>query len=132
MHRILRHQIVRFVIVGTINTGAAYAAYAILLYAGLPYAAASLGALVLGLLFSFRTQGALVFGNQDRRLFLRFAACWGAIYLLNTVLIGSLIRLGLDAYRAGALAIIPVTVFSYLTQKFLVFNVTGPPRANDP
>jgi putative flippase GtrA len=131
MHRLLRHQIVRFVIVGTINTGAAYAAYATLLYAGLPYAAASLGALVLGLLFSFRTQGALVFGNRDGRLFFRFAACWGAIYLLNTVLIGSLIRLGLDAYSAGALAIVPVTVFSYLTQKFLVFNVTGPPRAND-
>ena len=128
----LRHQIVRFLIVGTLNTCAAYAVYACLLYAGLPYAAASLGALVLGLLFSFRTQGALVFGNREGRLFFRFAACWGAIYLLNTLLIGALIRLGLSAYGAGALAIGPVTVFSYLTQKFLVFNVTDPPHSSDP
>jgi putative flippase GtrA len=132
MRVILRHQIVRFLIVGTLNTCVAYAAYACLLYAGLPYAAASLGALVLGLLFSFRTQGALVFGNRDGRLFFRFAACWGAIYLLNTLLIGSLILVGLNAYGAGALAMVPVTFFSYLMQKFLVFNVTSPPNANDP
>ena len=132
MRVILRHQIVRFLLVGTLNTCVAYAAYACLLYAGFPYAAASLGALVLGLLFSFRTQGALVFGNRDSRLFFRFAACWGAIYLLNTLVIGSLILIGFNAYGAGALAMVPVTLFSYLMQKFLVFNVTSPPSANDP
>jgi putative flippase GtrA len=128
----MRHQIVRFLVVGTLNTCIGYIIYACLLHAGLPYAAASLGALVLGILVSFRTQGALVFGNRDGRLIFRFAACWGVIYLVNTALIGSLIRLGLDAYYAGALAIVPVTVFSYLTQKLLVFKVTRPHTVNEP
>lgn len=130
MPRFLRYQFVRFLFVGTLNTAVGYAAYALLLYLGLPYAAASLGALLLGILFSFRTHGALVFGNRDGRLIFRFAACWGIIYLVNIALIGGLTGLGVSDYVAGALTMLPVALLSYLMQKFLVFEVPGADRAN--
>lgn len=131
MPLILRHQIVRFLLVGALNSSIGYAIYACLLRVGLPYAAASFGALVLGILVSFRTQGALVFGNRDYRLIFRFAACWGAIFVLNTLFIGWLIGRGLGPYFAGALALIPIATFSYLTQKFLVFKTANPSRTHD-
>ena len=120
---LLRNQFVRFLIVGGVNTGFSYAVYACLLYAGLPYVAANFGALVAGTLFSFRTQGRFVFGNIDGRLFARFAACWCAIFLVNIALIRLLIALGLNAYWAGALAMVPITLISFVSQKFLVFPV---------
>ena len=131
MHLILRHQIVRFLLVGALNSSIGYAIYACLLRVGLPYAAASLGALVLGILVSFRTQGALVFGNRDYRLIFRFAACWGAIFVLNTLFIGWLIGRGLGPYFAGAIALVPIATFSYLTQKFVVFKTANPSRTHD-
>ena len=123
---LLRNQFVRFLIVGGVNTAFSYAVYACLLYAGLPYVAANFGALVAGTLFSFRTQGRFVFGNRDGRLIVRFAACWCAIFLVNITLIRLLIALGFNAYWAGALAMIPVTLLSFVMQKFLVFSVSRP------
>ena len=130
MPRFLKFQFVRFLFVGTLNTIVGYAAYALLLYLGLPYAAASFGALLLGILFSFRTHGSLVFGNRDGRLIFRFAACWGIIYLVNIALIGGLTRLGLSDYVAGALTMLPVALLSYLMQKFLVFEAAGTHRTS--
>jgi len=128
--RFLRLQFVRFLFVGTLNTVVGYTVYALLLYLGLPYAAASLGALLLGILFSFRTHGALVFGNRDSGLIFRFASCWGIIYLANIALIAGLRQLGLTDYVAGAITMLPVALLSYLMQKFLVFEATGAGRAN--
>ena len=123
-------RLLRFVIVGGVNTAFSYAVYAALLFLGLPYPAASLCALVAGILFSFKTQGTLVFRNSHNRLFPRFVAAWSLIYVANVFLIWSLRALGLDAYLAGALAIAPTTALSYLTQRFLVFRPSDvPPRS---
>ncbi len=127
------NQFIRFLIVGGVNTAFSYAVYACLLYTGLPYVIANFGALVAGTVFSFRTQGRFVFGNQDARLIVRFAACWIAIFAVNIVLIRLLLFLGLNAYWAGAWAMIPVTLLSFFIQKFVVFSAsrrTGsePPR----
>lgn len=129
MRTVLNIQFVRFVLIGALNTGFSYTMYATFLYFGLGYVTANLGALLLGILFSFRTQGNLVFGNRDVRLIVRFAACWGAIWLANISLISVLIHASLSAYWAGALALVPITVASYLVQKFVVF---GASRAIDP
>jgi len=109
------------VIVGCLNTGFSYGVYALLLWVGLAFVWANAGALLLGILFSFRTQGRLVFGNRDNRRIIRFALCWGLIWLLNISLIAGFIRLGMNAYAAGALALVPATGLSYLVQKFFVF-----------
>jgi putative flippase GtrA len=113
---------VRFLVVGGFNTAFSYTIYVIALYAGLPYALANLCALLLGILFSFRTQGALVFGNRDGSLIWRFAAAWGVIYGFNICLIGLLVRAGLNAYVAGAVALPFTSVLSYVIQKRVVFG----------
>jgi len=99
-----------------------YGLYALLMFAGLNYAAAGLGSLLAGVLLSFKTQGALVFGNTDNRLLWRFALCWFAIYLLHVLLIGKFIALGVDKFVAGLLPIPCTMTLSYLTQRFLVFG----------
>ena len=126
MRNLLTLEFVRFLLVGVLNTAFSYGVYASLLYVGLPYVVANLGALLLGIAFSFRTQGRLVFGNSSGRLLQRFAACWGAIWLVNVLLIALLVRAGLSAYAAGAVALVPSTVFSYFVQKILVFGGSRP------
>jgi putative flippase GtrA len=118
---LFKRQFFRFLVVGALNTAFSYTVYATLLYLSVPYVLANLGALMLGVLFSFRTQGQLVFGNTDGRLIGRFALVWGVVFLINITIIGVLSKLGLNYYAAGAVAMVPVTLLSYLFQRLLVF-----------
>jgi len=120
-----QHRWLRFLVVGGMNTAFGYGVYAFLVFLGVNFAVSNLCALVLGILFSFHTQGALVFRNSESGLFLRYVAMWSLLYLSNTVLIGSLIKLGADAYSAGALAIIPNTLLSFFLQKRFIFSSTS-------
>lgn len=122
----LHHQFLRFVLVGCVNTGFSYGLYAFFLWLGLNFALANLLAFSISILFSFSTQSRLVFGNHDWRLLLRFVLVWCAIYLFNIGLIALLMRMQMSAYLAGALALVPVTLLSYLLQKLVVF---GPSRS---
>jgi len=119
-----QHRWLRFLIVGGINTGFGYGMYAGLVYLGVNFAVSNLCSLILGILFSFRTQGALVFKNSERGLFFRYVAMWGLLYLSNTMMIAALMKLGVDAYTAGALAIVPTAAISFFLQKYFVFSVT--------
>jgi putative flippase GtrA len=117
-----RHRLVRFLLVGLVNTAFSYGVYALMLYFGLNYAAASLIALVLGILFSFRTQGTFVFYNSDKSRFGRFVLAWSAVYICNVAFIRTMLALGLGAYVAGALALPITTLLSYVIQKHFVFH----------
>ena len=117
-----RSRILRFLIVGGVSTGFSYGVYALLLLAGLNYAVANFAALVAGILFSFKTQGTLVFENADNRLLGRFVVCWVAIYLVNVTFIRRMMDIGIDRYTAGALAIPGIAALSYVTQRFFVFR----------
>jgi len=122
MRKILNLQFIRFLAVGVLNTAFSYGLYAGMIWLGLPYVAANFLATALGILFSFRTQGQLVFGNRDPRLIVRFSIGWLLIWIFNILLIGLLIRHGLDAYWAGGIALIPTTLASYVVQKLFVFR----------
>lgn len=115
-------QFFRFVAIGIVNTAFSYGIYAIFLFIGLNYAVANLLALLVGILFSFKTQGRFVFRNSDNRLFGRFLLSWAAIYLVAIFIIGQLISYGLNAYVAGALALPFTTALSYFSQKYFVFS----------
>lgn len=117
-----QHRWLRFLVVGGINTGFGYGVYAFLVYLGVNFAISNLCSLVLGILFSFRTQGALVFKNSERGLFFRYVAMWGLLYLSNTLMIAGLMKFGVNAYTAGALAIIPTAAISFFLQKYFVFS----------
>lgn len=113
---------IRFVLVGLLNTTFSYLIYALLLFLGLGYQLANFLALVVGILFSFRTQGHLVFNNPDNRLLGRFILSWTLIYLCTIALIGRVMTLGLDAYSAGALSLPFSVVLSYVAQRYFVFS----------
>lgn len=123
MSNLLNIPFARYVLVGVINTAFSYLIYAGLLFVGFHYAFANFLALVLGIIFSFRMQGRFVFGNTDISLAGRFLLGWGLIYIVSVLLIGSMIRLGLDGYSAGALALPFTTVLSYFVQKNFVFRL---------
>lgn len=121
----LRAQAVRFLVVGALNTAFSYCVYAALLMVGFGFVTANFGALVLGIFFSFRTQGALVFGNREWRRLARFVPVWGCIFVFNIGIIALLTRAGLNEYLAGAVALLPVTALSFMLQKFFVFPLPG-------
>ena len=117
-----RHRWLRFLVMGGINTGFSYGVYALLVYCGLNYAVSNLCSLILGILFSFRTQAAFVFQQGGQGLFMRYVMVWTILYLSNIAMIGSMMRIGANAYTAGALAIVPTAVLSYFLQKSFVFS----------
>jgi len=112
----------RFLVIGLFNTGVAYGLYAFFLYLGLTYVFANFLALVVGIAVSFKTQGMFAFRNADNRLFLRFVTFWGIIYLVNIGLIGAFLKLGLNAYFAGAVAVPLTAALSFVVQNYLVFR----------
>lgn len=112
----------RFVLVGVLNTAFSYSIYAALLFVGLGYQSANFLALVVGILFSFKTQGHFVFFNPDNRRLGRFVLSWAVIYLCTIAVIGQIIGLGFDPYSAGALSLPFSVALSYLLQKYFVFR----------
>ena len=122
-------QLIRFVVVGILNTSVSYFIYAAFLLSGLGYQLANLFALLVGILFSFKTQGHLVFNNTNNRLLGRFVVSWALIYGCVITLIGQIMNLGLDAYVAGALALPFSVVLSYLAQKYFVFRQATPDKS---
>ncbi|MBU3897501.1 MAG: GtrA family protein [Gammaproteobacteria bacterium] len=104
-----------------------YLIYALLLSVGLRYQMANLIALVIGILFSFKTQGHLVFNNRNNRLLGRFILSWTVIYVCVIFMIGRIIALGFDAYAAGALVLPFSAALSYVIQKYFVFKGSSQP-----
>ena len=122
LRRLLDRQGVRFLAVGMLNTGFSYSVYAFFVWLGLSYVLANLLSLLAGIMFSFRTQGKLVFGNGDVRLFGKYVVVWLLIFLVNISCIRAALSLGANAYLAGALALLPTVALSYVLQKFVVFR----------
>lgn len=118
----IRTYTIRFILVGALNTFFSYLIYAGLLFSGFDYKISNLLTLILGILFSFKTQGYFVFNNSDNRLFGRFVLSWIFIYLCVTAVIGEIINFGYDAYWAGAMALPVSVVLSYLAQRYFVFR----------
>jgi putative flippase GtrA len=115
-------QQVRFVFVGVLNTAFSYSIYAFFLFVGVNYQLSNFLALVFGILFSFKTQGSLVFNNSNNKLLGRFVLSWVIIYLGTISVISQFMTLGLNAYWAGALALPFSVALSYVTQKYFVFR----------
>ena len=119
---------IRFVLIGVVNTAFSFGLYLLFVYLGLHFATANLLATLAGIVFSFRMQGSLVFDNKSWKPLLRFVPVWTLIYLLNVALIAALTALGMNAYAAGAAALLPTVAMSYFMQKRFVFG--REPRAN--
>lgn len=118
----MNNHYIRFIIVGLVNTSFSFFIYSFFLFFGAGYQFANLMALILGIIFSFKTQGRFVFFNQDNRLIVRFVISWAAIYFCTISIIGWMVSFGFNAYIAGALSLPFSVCLSYLAQKFYVFR----------
>lgn len=117
-----RYLLARYLVVGVLNTATGYLLYVFFLYLGFEYRIANLFALIIGIGFSFKTQGVLVFRNSDNGLIFRYLACWTLIYFSNIYVIGKIIQFGLSEYAAGALATPINVLLSYVIQKYVIFR----------
>jgi putative flippase GtrA len=119
---LLSSRIVKFGLVGILNAAFGYGCYLTLLVLGCSYPTAWGGALCISLVFSFVMSGKLIFGTAEPSRFILFVAAWGLIYVMNIILIGLLLPLGLGE-RITPLLMIPInTVASYFVQLFVVFR----------
>ncbi|MBL8018088.1 MAG: GtrA family protein [Leptospirales bacterium] len=114
-----------FLIVGGINTVFGYLVFALLTLTGLHYSLAAFLATVIGVIFNFFTTGRIVFENRSPALIFRFFLGYGVYYVLYVISIGLLKHFGLDSLVAAAIALPPLSVVSYLLNKYFVF-----PQAN--
>ena len=122
--------VLRFLLVGAGNTALSFALYAALVLAGLHYAAANLVALIAGIAVSYLTNGAVVFRGLGRASFLRYVACWAAIYLVQVAVIaataaalGPRLPGGVAPEIAGGVAALAVAVpLSFVLQRRFVFR----------
>jgi putative flippase GtrA len=119
---VLALQFVKFIAVGLINTLFGYSLYALFVYLGLSYPYALLLATVIGVFFNFQTIGRLVFQSKNVGLIGKFFSVYALTFCVNLLLIKLLLPLGINAYSAGAIALIPTTLLSFLLNKFFVFK----------
>ena len=118
-------RLLRFVVVGVFNTAVGYTIYVLMLWVGLNYAVAAAVGTVLGMLFNFKSTGWLVFGSSENRLLLRFMAVYGVVYLVNVLALTALTSMGLSAYSAGLVTLLPAALLSYVLNKTLVFRAVA-------
>ena len=113
---------IRFILVGGLNTAFGY-----LLFAGLtrlgwrdvfavPLAAAA------AIAFNFVTYGKIVFESLDRRNLPRFVLGYLGIFVCNVAGLRTLARLGVGAYVAQAVLVIPLAILSYVLNDRWVFH----------
>ena len=122
LHLFMRAQFLRFLIVGGINTAFAYGVFSLGLFIGLHYAVASLTSIILGMFFSFFTQGKLVFKSNKPEELLKFLGVATVMYLVHAGLLKVASTFGIDLYLAGAVLTVPLALLSYVLNKHLVFR----------
>jgi putative flippase GtrA len=120
--KLLSSQVIRYGFVGIFNTVFSYGLYAFILCLGYRFEIASLVSIMAGIVFSFITQGFVVFKGVGVVSFVRYLVTWCGLYFLNIWLIQLLINIPLDAYLAGALATVPVVLLAYFVMKYFVFQ----------
>ncbi len=113
---------VRFVLVGIMNSAFGYGCFALFMYLGLHYTAALFLATIVGVLFNFKSTGALVFGSRENRLIFRFIGCYAIVYLVNIAGIKAFSSQGVAPYISGAILIVPMAVLAFALNKRFVFN----------
>jgi len=121
--KLLSSEFIRYGCVAMLNTIFSYSTYSLLIFLDFRYQIASLASIVLGILFSFVTQGTLVFKVFSVTSFTRFIGVWSGLYLLNVWLIGEIQKFSLNLYFAGALANLPIALIGYFLVKHLVFSL---------
>lgn len=126
---LLASRFARFLCVGGLNTLFGYGLFVLALRLDAGIMPALVSATALGMLFNFQTSRRLVFGAGRRGRLTVFVAVQGAALAINALALHLLVRLGIPAWLAQALLILPMAAASYVAQRHLVFadNLFTPP-----
>jgi len=123
---------IKFLLVGGLNTLFGYGMFVFFRALGLHFVLATLCAHICGVLFNFKTTGALVFKSRDNRLIVRFFLVYLVVYFFNIGGIWLFREAGCNDYLAGFLVLIPQAVFSFLLMRRFVFAFGKDTQAESP
>jgi putative flippase GtrA len=115
-------QAMRFVVTGGVNTAFGYGIYAACIYLGAGYAIASGVSIVCGVLFSYRTTSAMVFGRDYRGSLARYIGSYVIVYAFSVLILRTMDTFSVNPYLAGVLAAPPCAVLSFALLKLFVFR----------
>ncbi|HEY3074817.1 MAG TPA: GtrA family protein [Burkholderiales bacterium] len=115
-------QATRFLFTGGINTAFGYGVYAACIYLGAGYAIASGVSIVCGVLFSYKTTSAVVFGRGYHGSLARYLGSYVIVYAFSVLILKTMDGYGINAYLAGVLAAPPSAVLSFALLKLFVFR----------
>lgn len=118
-------QKLRFLLVGGYNTVFSYALYALFIYIGITAQLALFLSFLLSSINSYITQKFYVFNTKGNYLseYVKCLFTWFGSYLINAILLETLMRLmHLNPYLAEFIALVLITVYSYIALKYFAFK----------
>jgi putative flippase GtrA len=90
-----KRQAIKFLIAGIINTLFGYSLYAILIFFGVSFSLALLFSTIAGVIFNFFSFSYMAFsGIRSGWIFLRFVFSYLIVYLVNAIMLMTLISYG--------------------------------------
>lgn len=113
---------IKFLFVGVLNTLFGYGIFSLFIFLKLYYPIAALLAMVIGIIFNFKTTGTLVFKNKENSLLPKFFGVYGIGYLVNIGLLAIFDYFKFSMYVAQAIIILPMALLSFCLMKYFVFN----------
>lgn len=121
----LDRKFIKFLFVGALNTAFAYCIYALLITLKVHHDLALSLQYVIGVMWNFKTTGAIVFKNNDNSLIFKFFGSYIFTYLINMFCLNKLIDFGLGEYLAQAIMVLPIAMLSFILFKTFVFKEGG-------
>ena len=118
---IFKIEFMRFILTGMANTAFGFSAFAVYLFIGLSYPVALVLSTMSGVLFNFKTTGAIVFKIKNNKLIYKFFVVYAGVYLINLAWLAMLSSYNVNHYVAQAIALPMVVPLSYLLSKRYVF-----------
>jgi putative flippase GtrA len=112
----------KFILIGIINTAFGYGVFVTVDLVTGSWGGAVIAMNILGVAFNYITTGRLVFAHRGVKALAPFALGYGAVLVLNLVILQTLTRLGVSALRAQAITIPWLVAFSYMINRLIVFR----------
>lgn len=123
VRELLRSRFLRFLLVGGLNTLFGYSVFAGLILLRVAYPVAAFVSTVAGVLFNFKSYGALVFESHDNRRIFRFFVVYGVCYLVGLAPLAWAKAHGVSLLLMAALFILPMAAFAFVLNRRFVFAI---------
>jgi putative flippase GtrA len=117
-----RSKFFRYLVVGAVNTLFGYSVFAALILLHVPYPIAGLVSTVAGVLFNFKSYGALVFGSHDNRKIFRFVAVYALCYLIGLIPLAWAKAHDVSLLLVAAVMLLPMAGISFALNRALVYG----------